>query len=156
MRFSRQEYWSGLPFPIQRIFWTQELSPCLFTSPGLQVDSLSPAPLGKHTFVFVQSLSHVWLFVTPWSAARQASLSFTISQNCSDSCPLSWRCHPTILPSVTCFSSCPQSFPPSGTFPVSRLFASGGQSIEASAPVHPVNIQSWFPLGLTGLILLSE
>ena len=81
MRFSRQENWSGLPFPIQRIFQTHGSSPCLFTSPGLQADSLSLVPFGKHTFVFVQSLSCVWLFVTPWTAACQASLSFTISRN---------------------------------------------------------------------------
>ena len=58
---------------------------------------------------------------------------------------------------VTTFSSCPQSFPPSGSFPVSQLFASGGQSIGASASpsVLPVNIQGWFPLGLTGWISLQ-
>ena len=74
---------------------------------------------------------------------------------CSNSCPLSWWCYPTISSSVTPFSSCPWSFPASGSFPVSRLFTSGGQSIGAlaSASVLPMNIQSWFPLGLTGLIL---
>ena len=78
---------------------------------------------------------------------------------CSDSCPLSWQCHPTILSSVTSFSLCPQSFPASGSFPMSQQFTSGGQSIGASAStsVLPMNIQGWFPLGLTGLIsLLSE
>ena len=76
---------------------------------------------------------------------------------CSNSCLSSqWR-HPTILSSVVPFSSCPQSFPASGSFPVSRLFTSGGQSIGASASVLPVNNQSWFLLGLTGLIsLLSK
>ena len=66
--------------------------------------------------------------------------------------PLSWWCHPTISSSVTHFSSCP--FPTSGSFPMSQLFTSGGQSIEdsASASVIPVNIQGWFPLGLSGLI----
>ena len=74
----------------------------------------------------------------------------------SDSCPLSQRCHPTISSSVIPFSSCPQVFPASGSFPVSQLFTSGGQSIEvsASASVLPINIQGWFPLGLTGLISL--
>ena len=78
---------------------------------------------------------------------------------CSNSCPLSRWCHPTISSSVAPFSSCLQSFPASGSFPVSQLFASGGQSIEvsASASVLPMNIQDWFPLGLTGLIsLLSK
>ena len=77
---------------------------------------------------------------------------------CSDSCPLNW-CHPTISSSVIPFSSCPQSFPASGSFPMSRLFASGGQSIGASvsASVLPMSIQDWFPLGWTGLIsLLSK
>ena len=73
---------------------------------------------------------------------------------CSNSCPLSQWCHPTISPSVVPFS-CLQSFPASGSFPVSQLFASGGQSIGASAPVFPVSIQGRFPLGLTGLILLA-
>ena len=78
---------------------------------------------------------------------------------CSNSSPLSWWCHPTISSSVTPFSSCLQPFPASGSFPMSWLFASGGQSIgvSASASVLPMNIQGWFPLGLTRLIsLLSK
>ena len=78
---------------------------------------------------------------------------------CSNSCPLSRWCHPTISSSVAPISSCPQSFPASGTFPMSQLFKSGGQSIGASASpsVLPMNIQGWIPLGLTGLIsLLSK
>ena len=78
---------------------------------------------------------------------------------CSNSCPLNRWCHLTISSSVAHFSSCPQSFPASGFFPMSQLFASGGQSIGASAlaSVLPMNIQGWFPLGLTGLIpLLSK
>ena len=76
---------------------------------------------------------------------------------CSNSCPSSQWCHPTIS-SCHPLSSCLQCFPVSGSFPVSQLFTSGGQSIEASASasVLPVNIQGWFPLGLTGLILLSK
>ena len=64
---------------------------------------------------------------------------------CSDSCPSSWWCHPTVSSSVTHFSSCPQSFPASGSFPMGRLFAPGGQSIgaSASASVFPMNIQDW-------------
>jgi len=71
--------------------------------------------------------------------------------NCSDSCPLSWWCHPTISSSVITFSSCLQYFPTSGFFQVSQFFASGGQSIGVSATtsVLPMNIQDWFPLGLT-------
>ena len=82
------------------------------------------------------------------------SLSFGI---CSNSCPLSQWCHPNISSSVTPFSSCPQSFPGSGSFAMSRLFTSGGQSIGVSPSVLPMNIQGWFSLGLTGLVsLLSK
>ena len=72
---------------------------------------------------------------------------------CSNSCPLSWWCLPTISSCVTPFSF-PQSFPASESFPMNWLFASGGQSIgtSASPSVLPVTIQGWFPLGLTGLI----
>ena len=75
---------------------------------------------------------------------------------CSNSCPLSWWCHPTISSSVIPFSSCLQSFPASRSFPMSWLFASGGQSIgaTASASVLPMDIQDWFPLGWTGVISL--
>ena len=76
-----------------------------------------------------------------------------------NSCPLSWWCHPTISSSVIPFSSCLQSFPASGSFQMSQLFASGCQSIgvSASASILPMNIQHWFPLGWTGWIsLLSK
>ena len=77
---------------------------------------------------------------------------------CSNSYPLSQWCYPIISSSVAPFSSCPQSFPASGSFPISWLFAWGAQSIgaSASASVLPVNIQGWFPLGLTGLISLPS
>ena len=83
------------------------------------------------------------------------SLSLII---CSNSRPLSRWCHPTISSSVVPFSPCLKSFPTSGSFPVSRLFTSGGQSVGAStsASVLPVNIQDWFPLGWTGLISLQS
>ena len=76
----------------------------------------------------------------------------------SNSCPSSRWCHPTISSSVVPFSSCLQSFPASVSFPVSQFFTSGGQSIEvsASASVLPINIQNWFPLGLTGWISLQS
>ena len=77
---------------------------------------------------------------------------------CSNSCPLSQWCHPTISSSVAPFSFCPQPFPASGSFPLSWLFTSGGQSIGASVSVSalPMNIQGWFSLGLPGLILQSK
>ena len=73
-------------------------------------------------------------------------------------CPLSWWCHPTISASVVPFSSCPQSFTASGSFPMNQFFTSGGQSIgvSASKSVFPMNIQDWFPLGWTGWISLQS
>ena len=77
---------------------------------------------------------------------------------CSNLCLLSQWCHPTISSSVIPFSACPQSFSASGSFPVSWLFTKDGQSIgaSASASVLPINIQGWFPLGVTGLISLQS
>ena len=106
--------------------------------------------------VVVQSLSHIHLFRTPWTAEHQASLSFTISRNFLKL--MSW-CHPIISCSVAPFPSCPQSFPASESFPMSLFFASGGQNtgVSASASVLPMNIQGCFPLGLTSLsTLLSK
>ena len=76
----------------------------------------------------------------------------------SNSCPLSQWCHPTISSSVIPFSFCLQSFPASGSFQMNQFFSSGGQNIgvSASALVLPMNIQDWFPLGLTGWISLPE
>ena len=76
----------------------------------------------------------------------------------SNSCPLSWRCHPPISSSVVSFSSCLQSFPASGPFQMSQLFLSGGQSIRVSAStsVLPMNTQEWSPLGWTGWISLQS
>ena len=76
---------------------------------------------------------------------------------CSNSCPLSQWCYLTISCSAATFSSCLQSFPASGPFPVSQLFVSGDQRFQASAsvPVLPMNIQNWFPLEITGLISLQ-
>ena len=72
-------------------------------------------------------------------------------------CPLSWWCHPTISSSVIPFSSCPQSFPASGSFPMSQLFVSGGQStgVSPSTSVLPMNTQDWSPLGWTGWLFLA-
>ena len=114
-------------------------------------------PEEENGFWFVvQSLSPVWLFVTPWTAALQTSPSFTVPQSLlrlmSIELMMSSNCHPVIP-----FSFCPQSFLALGSFPMSQLFASGGQSIgsSASASVLPMNIQGWFPLGSTGLISLQ-
>ena len=102
----------------------------------------------------VQSLSCVRLFATPWTAACQASPSFTISMSL-----LKHMSTESVMPCndlILCrpLSSCSQSFPGLGSFLISQLFASGGQSLGASAPalVLPMNVQRWFPLELTGLI----
>ena len=106
------------------------------------------------SYVFIQSLSCVWIPVTPLTAACQASLSFTVSGVCSSSCPLSQWFYPSFSSSATSFSFCLQSLQAAGSFPMSWLFELGGQSIRAStlAPVLPVSIQGWFPLGLAGLV----
>ena len=85
----------------------------------------------------------------PWTAAQQASLAFTVSRSLLKLSPSSQWCHPTISPSVDPFSSCLQSFPASGSFPMSQFFASGGQSNGVSASVPPRNIQDRFPTGKT-------
>ena len=104
----------------------------------------------------MQLLSQVPNFSSPWTAARQASLSFTSPRGCTNSNPLSQWCHPKTSSSVTLFSSCPQSFPASGSFQMSQHFASGSQSIGASVSVL-MSIQGWFALGFTDLIsLLSK
>ena len=107
-----------------------------------------------------QSLSPVWLFVTPWTAAHQDSLSIPTPtpRVYSNSCPLSRWCHPAILSSVVSFSSHPQSFPASGSFPMSQFFESSGQSIgvSASASILSMNIQDWSLLGWTGWISLQS
>ena len=111
----------------------------------------------KVLWVQFSSLSCVRLFVTPGTAACQASLSNANSHQ--NSCPLRRWCHPTISSSVVPFSSCSQSLQVSGSFPTSQLFASGSQSIgaSASASVFPMKIQGWFPLELTDLVsLLSK
>ena len=91
--------------------------------------------------------------LTPWTEARQASLSISNSKSFLKIIS-NQRCHPTISSSVIPYSSCLQSFLASGSFPRSQFFASGGQSIGAS--VLPRNILDWFPLRLTGLISLQS
>ena len=109
-------------------------------------------------FISVQSLSCVQLFVTPWTAAWQASLTITNSQSLLKFMSIKLvmpsnhliLCHPLLL--------LLQSFPASGSFPMSQFFESGGQNIgvSASASDLPMNIQYWFPLGWTGWISLQS
>ena len=118
--------------------------------------TLSEWPKESLNLCLAQLLTCGRLCLIPWTA-RLACPSLS-PRVCSNSCPLIWWCHPTISSSVTPFSFCLQSFPALGSFPVSRLFTSGGQRTEASASasVLPLNIQAWFPLGLTGLISLPS
>ena len=99
----------------------------------------------------VQSLSPIWLFATPWTAARQAFLTIIKSRSLLKLVPIE-SVVPTISSSVIPFSSCLQSFPAPGSFLMSWFFTSGGQSIGASdsASFLPMKIQSWFTLGWTG------
>ena len=114
--------------------------------------------LNAYVVALAHLLSCVWLFAAPQTAARQASLSFTIFQVCSNSCPLSRWCHPTILSSVIPFSSCPQSLPESESFPMSQLFAWGGQSTRVSglASFLPKKSQGGSPSEWTGWISLQS
>ena len=105
----------------------------------------------------VQLHSHVQLFVTPWTAARQASLYYQLKLMSTESVMPSDHvilCHPLLLPSGGRL----MEHPASGSFPMSQFFKSGGQSIRvsASASVLPMNIQDWFPLEWTGWISLQS
>ena len=108
--------------------------------------------LGKCPFV-AYSLSRVWLFAIPWTAARQASV-FNCLGICSNSCPLSRWYYPAVSSSIAPFSSCPQSFPASGSFPMRQFFASDCQSIgaSASASVLPMNIKGLISLLSKGFL----
>ena len=120
--------------------------------------SLTPiTEIGYNDYFFLL-FNHVWLFATPWTAVRQASLSFIISQSL-----LKLMSIESVMLSKLLILYVPllllSIFPAMESFPVSQLFASGGQStgISASAPALPMNIQDWFPLGLTSWIsLLSK
>ena len=121
-------------------------------------DTISFYHMNKYQFSSVQVLSHVGLFATPWTTARQASLSITSSWSLPNSCPLSQWCHPTISSSVVPFSSCLQSFPASGSLQLRQVFIWGGQSIGVSALASflPMNTQDWSPWGWTGWISLQS
>ena len=112
----------------------------------------------KYIWYISQSFSCVWLFATPWTAARQASLSITNSRSSLRLMSIELVRHPTISSSVVPFSSCLQSFPTSGSFPMSQFFAQGGQSIgvSASASVLSMNFQDCIPLEWTGWISLQS
>ena len=149
MGFSRQEYWSGVPLP--SLMFYHRCSQFYFFIP------LQRPPHPKKYDVPTKNLllfSHSAVSDSETHGLQHARLPCPSPQVCS----LSWWCHQTISSSVTPSSSCLLSFPTSGSFPVSWLFGSGGQSIgaSASASVLPMNIQGWVPLRLTGLISLQS
>ena len=138
---------------------TQDQNAHVGKSSGCQQLSLSVMQM-KMIFSSVQFMHSVMsysLWPNGLQHARLPCLSPTPGA-CSNSCPLSRWCHPTISSSVVPFSTCLQSFPASGSFPRSQFVASGGQNIVilASTSVLPMSIQGWFPLGLTGLISLQS
>ena len=110
------------------------------------------------SFTSVQLLSRVWLFATLGQQHTRLPCPSPTPGACSNSCPLSQWCHPTISSSVVPFSSHLQSFPASGSFQMSQFFTSGGQSIgvSASTSVLPMKTQDWSPLGWTGWITLQS
>ena len=127
------------------VVWCEVREPDIFSSVMLSQDQFS---------LFRGSVMSTSL----WSHGLQhARLPCPFPGACSNSCPPSWWCRPTISSSVVHSSACLQSFPASGAFQVSQFFASGGQIIGASAStwVFPMNIQNWFPLGWTGWISLQ-
>ena len=159
MGFSRQEYWRGLPFPSLGDLPDPGIKP---GTPALQADALlsEPSEKLKDLFSSVQ-FSHWVMSNSLWPHGLQNARPPCPSPTprvYSNSCPSSQWCHPAISSFVITFSSCPQSFPASGSFQMSQLFASGGQStgVSASASVLPMNIQDWFPLGWIGWISLQS
>ena len=128
-----------------------------FSTWCVEKTSSTRAVLLTHSQELLFSRSVVPDSVTTWTAARQASLSFTISRSLLKLMSIDQWCHPTISSSVIPFSSHLQSFPASRSLPMSQFFTSCGQSIgvSASASVPPMNIQDWFPLGWTGWISLQ-
>ena len=145
------------------------LQPCLnlkskcFSTPSLNSHSeydsyFLLAPWLIYSGIQFSQFSHSVLSNSLWPHVLQHTSPSPTPGVYSNSCPSSQWCHPIISSSVVSFSSCPQSFPASGSFQMSQFFASGGQSIgvSASASVLPVNIQDWFPPGWTGWISLQS
>ena len=158
MGFPRQEYWNGLPFP----------SPGNLPDPGIKPVSsvlmgrfFTTEPPGKpkrslpHFYYIICSVCQSFLQPHGLQHTRLPRPSPSPGV-CPSSCSWDRWCCPLSSPSDAIFSFCPQSFPASVSFPVSQFFTSVGQSIWASASASflPMNIQAWYPLGLTGFISL--
>ena len=151
MGFPRQYYWSGLPFPSLGDLPDPGIEPTSLRSPALAGKFFTLVPPGEYQFSSVQfSLLAVSDCLQPHESqhARPPCPSPT-SRVYSNSCPSCRWYHPAISSSVVPFSSCPQSLPASGSFPMSQLFSWGGQSIGVSASVLPMNTKDWSPLGWT-------
>ena len=159
MGFSRQEQWSGFPSPTLGDLPYPEIKPATLLSPALWGRFFSSAAtwIQFSSVQFSRSVVPNSLRPHGLQHARLLCPSPTLGA-CSNSCPSSRWCHPTISSSVIHFFSCLQSFPASGPFPMSQLFALAGQStgVSASASVLPMNTQDWFPLGCTGWISLPS
>ena len=132
----------------------------LYTPPPIILSGSSPRDYKHSCYMLLLLSCSVMSDSLRPHGLQQASLSCPLppAEACSNSCPLSQWCHPTIWSSVIPFTSYLQSFPASGSFLMSWLFVSSGQSLgaSASASVLPRNIQDWFPLGLTGLTSLQS
>ena len=125
MGFTREEYWNGLPFPSPVDLPEPGIEP---GSPALVTDLLPLRPLGSPTShsVHFSSVAHLCLILRPYGLHHSRPPCPSLTPGYSNSCPLSWICHPTISSSVIPFSFRLQSFPASGSFQMSQLFASGG------------------------------
>jgi len=152
MGFSRKEYWSGWPC----------LSSGDLPDTGIESTSLmSVSCIGRQVLKHSVQFSHSVVSDSLWAPGLQHTRPPCRSPTPGaypNLCPLSQWCHPTISSSVIPFSSCPQSFPASGSFPMSQFFASSGQRIgvSASTSVLPMNTQDWSPLGWTHWISLQS
>ena len=159
MGLSRQEHWSGLPYPQREDLPNPGIPPVSLCLLYWQVGSLPLGPPGKPAYKFILfssvQFSHSVMSDSLWPHGLQHTrLPCPSPTPRACSCPSSQWCHPTVSSSVVPFSSCLQSSLATGSFPMNQLFTSGGQSIGAlfSATVFPMNIWNWFPLRLTGWI----
>ena len=150
MGFSRQECWSGLPYLPPGDLPNPVMEPASLKSPALADRFFITSATCKYSVQFSLSVMSHSLPSHGLQHIRSPCPSPT-PRACSNSCPSSRWCLPTISSSVIPFSSCFQSFSASGSFPMSKFFTSGGQSIgvSASTSVLPMTIQNWFPLGWT-------
>ena len=140
-------------------YWKQERIKCY--PAGEKRSTSVPITVVTWPHTIVDQFSHSAVSDSLWPHGLQHArlpCPSSIPRVYSNSCPLSQWCHPTIPSSVIPFSSCLQSFPASGSFPMSQFFTSGGQSIgvSASTSVLPMNIQDWSPLGWTSWISLQS